>query len=96
MGFPEAPGRLGGVGSVSRLVGCVYAFGGRDCSIRAFLQGTLAERLQCGLCRARGPLSTQTARATLPGRTGQRHLHLGLLSSASRCPESHVHTEATQ
>ncbi|KAM7233199.1 hypothetical protein CapIbe_015335 [Capra ibex] len=38
--------------------------GGREQGQRRwFEKGTLAERLQCGLRRARGPLSTQTARS---------------------------------
>lgn len=36
---------------------------GRDTSVRAFVQGTLAERLLCALRLARGPSSTQTARS---------------------------------
>lgn len=60
---------------------------GRDSSIRAFLQGTLVERLQCGLRRASGPIEHPDS-SELPFRGAQANgnLHSGLLSSASRCP----------
>lgn len=61
-GIPRSPGTPRWCWVCFRLAGLCTPCG-RDSSIRAFLQGTLAERLQCGLRRAQGPLSTQTARS---------------------------------
>ena len=65
-GIPRSPGTPRWSWVCFRLAGpCTPC--GRDTSIRAFLQGTLAERLQCALRRVRDPLSTETARSYPPG-----------------------------
>lgn len=97
MGLPEAPGRLGGVGSVSAPRGRVRLAG-----LTLGLARSFRERLLSACCVPCALLGAHRAPrqlgATLPGRTGQGDLYCGLfLPSVSPVPwKSHVYTEAAQ